>query len=167
MSMVGAQLRQAREASGFSIHDVAEVTKIRTDHLEALESGDYEVFSAQVYIRGSVRNYARLLKLDVPQVIDSLNQELSGNEKFCEPPPLTNKSRTLVDTLTLLLAKINWKVSLVVGGVIAAIALLIGVYSLWQHYRATDPLNGLSPGIYRSRNGQTGETIPLPKPRKP
>lgn len=168
MSMVAAQFRQAREAQHLTIHQVAEATKIRTDHIEALEEGDYNVFSAQIYIRGFVRNYARLLRLDEAQMLASLDTELSQNKKFNAPPPLTGKPHTLVDTLTLLLSKINWKFSLVALGMVVVLGLIVGIYTTWRHYRTADPLAGLSPGVYQAQS-HSGETIPLPAPatRKP
>lgn len=167
MSKVAAQLRQAREAQSLTIHQVAEQTKIRTDHLEALEAGNYNAFSAQVYIRGFVRTYARMLKLNERELLATLDDELSGNKKFSAPPPFTDRKHTLVDTLTLLLSKINWKVSIVVGGVILILAVVATSYSAWRHYKTADPLAGLPPGIYSPQNNQSGETIPLPTPRKP
>ena len=164
--MVATQLRQAREAQGLTIHQVAEVTKIRTDHIEALEAGNFNAFSAQVYIRGFVRTYARLLKLAEAQMLTTLDGELSGNKKFCAPPPFTDKPHSLVDTLTLLLSKINWKVSLIIGGVIVSLALIVSIYSAWRHYKTADPLAGLATGIYQPQT-IPGETIPLPEPRKP
>ena len=168
MSSVAAQLREAREALGLSIHQVAEVTKIRTDHIEALEEGNYNVFSAQVYIRGFVRTYARLLRLDENRLTVTLDEELSQNKKFREPARLTDRPHTIVDTLTLLLSKINWKISLIVGGVIAVLALSVTIYSAYRHYKTTDPLADLPTGIYQWQNSQSGETIPLPvnAPRK-
>ena len=76
MSTVAEQLRSAREARKLTVYQVAETTKIRTDHIRALEEGNYEMFSAPVYIRGSVKNYAMLLKLDVPQIMAVLDAEL-------------------------------------------------------------------------------------------
>ena len=87
MSTVAEQLRQAREARGLTVQQVVEITKIRTDHLAALEQGNYDVFSAPVYIRGFVRGYSALLKLDVPQVMASLDAELRATRRFAEPPP--------------------------------------------------------------------------------
>src|SRR5258706_14814822 len=43
MSAVSDQLRQARESQKISVQQVAEVTKIRTDHLRALEEGNFDV----------------------------------------------------------------------------------------------------------------------------
>src|SRR6266404_9003813 len=69
MSTVAEQLHLAREAKNLTVHQVAEVTKIRTDHIRALEEGNFNIFSAPVYIKGFVRTYATLLKLDVAEVM--------------------------------------------------------------------------------------------------
>src|SRR5256885_16408736 len=62
MSTVAEQLRQAREAQNLTVHQIAEITKIRTDHIRALEEGNYNVISAPVYIRGFIRSYATILQ---------------------------------------------------------------------------------------------------------
>ena len=76
MPTVAEQLRAGREAENLTIPQVAEATKIRTDHIRALEEGNFNMFSAPVYIRGFVRNYATQLKLDVPQIMAALDAEL-------------------------------------------------------------------------------------------
>ena len=164
--MVAAQLRQAREAQSLTLHQVAEATKIRTDHLEAIEEGNFTVFSAPIYIRGFVRTYARLVKLDDAAVVASLDAELSQDKKFRTPPPFTKKSHTAMDTLTLLLSKINWKVSLIAVGGLAVLGIIVGSYVSWRHYKSIDPLAGVTPVIYQPQNS-AGETLPLPAPRKP
>ncbi len=161
MSTVAQQLRQAREALGFTVHQVANITKIRTDHIEALDAGDYSVFSAQIYIRGFVKAYARVVKLDEAQILAALDEELSHTEKFAAPPPLTDRPHTIVDTLTLMLSKINWKVAIVVGGVVIVLGVSATVYASWRHYKNSDPLAGLTPTIYQAQNSG-GETLPLP-----
>ncbi len=95
MSEVGEQLHAAREALKLTIQQIADVTKIRTDHIRALEEGHYEVFSAPVYIRGFVRIYAAQLKLNTAQIMSVLDAELKRSEKFKEPPPLMEESNTV------------------------------------------------------------------------
>ena len=109
MPTVAEQLRQAREAHKMTVHQIAEITKIRTDHIRALEEGSYDVFSAPVYIRGFVRTVSTLLKLDVPQVMSNLEAELGQTVKFREPPPLTDQPKTAVDFVMLQLSKVNWR----------------------------------------------------------
>ena len=75
MATVAEQLRTAREAKNLTVHQIADVTKIRTDHLRALEEGNFDIFVAPVYIKGFVRSYAMLLKLNVPQVMADLDGE--------------------------------------------------------------------------------------------
>ena len=156
MSTVAEQLCAAREARKLTVQQVADATKIRTDHIRALEEGNFNVFSAPIYIRGSVKNYAMLLKLDVPQIMAVLNAELGRTEKFSEPPPLTEASNTPLDRLMFLLSKLNWKF-----GVVGAAALGVGlvVFFAGRHHKPTDALAGLQPAVYQSAN--SGQTLPL------
>lgn len=160
MSTVAEQLRHAREARNLTVQQVAEITKIRTDHLTALEEGNFDVFSAPVYIRGFVRTYSTLLKLDVPQVMATLDGELGQTRKFAEPPPLTNRPRGVVDFLTLQLSKLDLRRGLVVLSVATALAAIVLVYLIVRHQRSADPLKNLKPGMYQP--ARSGPTLPLP-----
>jgi cytoskeletal protein RodZ len=162
MSTVAEQLRQAREARHLTVEQVAEITKIRTDHLRALEEGNYNVFSAPVYIRGFVRSLSTLLKLDVPQVMAALDGELGQTKQFAEPPPLSPPSRGLLDFIMLQLSKVDWRKGVfALGGLVIVTGALLGVV-VWRHYRTTDPLKSLKPGVYRPAHTNSGETLPLP-----
>jgi cytoskeleton protein RodZ len=165
MSMVAAQLRQAREAQSLTIHQVAEATKIRTDHIRALEAGNFNVFSAPVYIKGSVKNYAAMLKLDVPQIMAALNDELSQSEKFHEPPPLTDEPRGAMDFITLQLSKIDLRKGAIVLGAAVVLILIVGIIAVVRHRANADPLAGLPSGVYQNGN-PSGDTLPVPPPRQ-
>src|SRR5512137_433213 len=104
MATVAEQLRAGREAAKLDIYQVAEITKIRTDHIRALEAGEYDVFVAPVYIRGFVRTYGTLLKLDVAQLMIDLAAELGRTDKFAEPPALTNQPKSWLDLIMLYLS---------------------------------------------------------------
>src|ERR1041384_8395716 len=101
MSAVAEQLRHAREARRLTLEQVAEITKIRTDHLRALEEGNFNVFSAPVYIKGFVRSLSTLLKLNVPQMMAALDDELGKTKQFAEPPPLSPHSHGFLDFIML------------------------------------------------------------------
>ena len=161
MSTVAEQLRQAREAKNLTVQQIVEITKIRTDHLRALEEGNFDVFSAPVYIRGFVRSYATLLKLDVPQVMAALEAELAGTKKFAEPPPLAERPHGLVDFLTLHLSKVDWLKGLIGLGAVIALVAAVWAWVAWRHH---NPLKGLKPAVYQSTPGTAGDTLPLPAP---
>jgi cytoskeletal protein RodZ len=159
MSTVAEQLRAAREARNLTVEQVAEMTKIRTDHIRALEEGDFDVFSAPIYIRGSVKNYAATLKLDPVALLKTLDAELGRTEKYSEPPPLTDQKKTLVDHLTLLLAKLNWKKGFIGLIIVAAVVAGVIFFANWKKHPASDAVKDLPPAIAKPAN--TGETMPL------
>lgn len=162
MSTVAEQLRAAREAQGLTVYQVADLTKIKTDHVRALDEGNFDVFSAPVFLRGFVRTYAAALKLDVPSIMAALDGELSGTEKFSEPPPLTNESKGLIDWITLILSRVNWGVAL---PLLVIIAVLVGGffgYRAWRTHQSEDPLKELGSGRVTDGSGP-GKTLPLPE----
>jgi cytoskeletal protein RodZ len=165
MSTVAEQLRQAREAQKLTLSQAGEVTKIRTDHLRALEEGQFQVFPAAVYVRGSVRTYATLLKLDVPQVMAALEAELGQRKEFSEAIPM-ERSRGVLDFVMLQLSKLDWRKSVILaGGFFVAAAIGLG-YLLWRHQQSADPLKDLKPGVFQSTQTLSGQTLPLPAPKR-
>jgi cytoskeletal protein RodZ len=166
MSTVAEQLRQAREARNLTVHQVAEITKIRTDHLRALEEGNFDVFSAPVYIRGFVRTLSTLLKLDVAQMMALLDRELKGTEKFSEPPPLSNEPRGVVDFVMLQLSKVSWNRNLIATVAAAIVVLIIGIVFIARRTGGSDPLADLKPGVYQPAQSNSADTLPLPAPRR-
>ena len=162
VSSVSEQLRQARQAKGLTIEQVAEITKIRGDHLRALEEGNFVVFSAPVYVRGFVRTYSTLLKLDVSAVMQGLDAELGQIKKFRDADPHATHKHGLVDWLMLQLSRLDLRKSLVVLGVLIILAGASIGWMVWRHNRSADPLAGMKPGLYQSPQKSSGETLPLP-----
>jgi cytoskeletal protein RodZ len=164
MPTVAEQLHQAREARHLTLQQVADITKIRTDHLRALEEGNFDTFSAPVYIRGFVRTYSTLLKMEVPQVMTALDHELRQTTKFAEPPSLSGPPRGLLDALMLQLSKVDWRRGLGILAALVVVTALLSAYLVRRHYQTTDPLSGLKPGAYHSNSNAPSQTLPLPAP---
>lgn len=160
MGIVGEKLRRAREQSNRTVRQLSDITKIRSDHLEALEEGRYDVFSAPVYIRGFVRNYAGALRLNVAEILSDLDAELAQTDRFKDPPRLTGDAGGVVDYIMLQLSKINWSVAFPL--LLLALILFVAVfgYRFYQKSKSTDPLKDLGPGLYQPP--PSGETLPLP-----
>ncbi len=135
MATVSEQLRLAREQQQLDIYQVAEITKIKTDHIRALESGTYDIFPAPVYIRGFTRTYATMLKLDVPRLLGDLDTELSRDERFRDHPPLTNTPRSPLDFVMLQLSRMNWRIAL---GLVATVVVIIVVVGAVRNRSASN-----------------------------
>lgn len=165
MPTVAEQLRAAREARQLSVQQVADITKIRTDHIRALEEGNYDMFAAPVYIRGFVRTYATLLKLDVPQIMAALDAELARTEKFNEPPALSPPPQGPLDLLVVRLARLNWRRLGPALVVLMLVAIAVLGYRFWHQRAKRGPLQNMAPTLILPPESGTGETLPLPPAR--
>lgn len=74
----GAVLAAAREAAGLAPADVAGQMRISLRQLEAIEADRYDQLPGPVFVRGFVRNYARLLDLDPLPLLHALEPALGG-----------------------------------------------------------------------------------------
>lgn len=166
MATVSEQLRHARERQQLDIYQVAEITKIKTDHLRALESGNFEVFSAPVYIRGFIRTYATMLKLDPAKLLKDLEAELGQSGRIREPAPRTSPHGGPVDFFMLQLSRLNWRMAVVVVAILAAVGLAVGLIRQRARQPA-NPLKNLAPSLYQPKPGRSGETLPVPPPSSP
>ena len=61
---IGHQLQTGRITCNLSIEDVARQLRLSAKQVEALEKEDYEKLPAGTFLRGFIRNYANLVKLD-------------------------------------------------------------------------------------------------------
>lgn len=69
---VGTVLAAKRGERGLTIQQAAAATRIRADHLTALESDAPERLVAPVYAKGYLRTYARYLGLDPEPLVETL-----------------------------------------------------------------------------------------------
>ena len=74
---VGQQLCLAREARGLSVLDIAQTLKLGSRQVEALESGDWQILPGNTFVRGFVRNYARIVQIDSAPLMDLLEGSLT------------------------------------------------------------------------------------------
>jgi len=68
----GTLLREGREAAGLTVAAVAQQLKLAPRQIVALEEGDFAKLPGRTFVRGFLRNYARLLRLDPDAVIAAL-----------------------------------------------------------------------------------------------
>lgn len=69
---VWSRLREAREAHGMTVAEVARYLKLTPRQIEAMEAGDLSHLPEVTFARGFIRNYARLLKLDPQPLLAGL-----------------------------------------------------------------------------------------------
>ena len=66
----GTRLRQAREAAGLTLEDVGQRLRMPVQVVRSLEQEQWEKLGAPVFVRGQLRSYARLLGVDVSELLE-------------------------------------------------------------------------------------------------
>ena len=85
-SSAGASLAAAREEMNLSVADVARHLKLSAAQVEALEEGAYERLPGRVFVRGFLRNYAKLLGVDPLPLLRRIEHEMPQPKVVDEPP---------------------------------------------------------------------------------
>jgi cytoskeleton protein RodZ len=68
----GRALAEARDRRNQTIAEIAQQLKLSATQVEALEADDYAKLPGPVFVRGFVRNYARLMELDSETLVAGL-----------------------------------------------------------------------------------------------
>lgn len=81
MKSIGETLREAREAKGASIKQISQDSNISREYLTGLEEENFDIFPAETYLLGFLRNYSEYLGLDSEKSV-----ALYKNYKISEAP---------------------------------------------------------------------------------
>ena len=96
---IGATLREAREARGLSVGEVAQQLKFAPRQLEALEQEKFDQLPGGTFVRGMLRSYARLLKLDPEPLVDTVAGRFAAPDanhlaaRYSQPVPFSDNAR--------------------------------------------------------------------------
>lgn len=79
MQSLGERLQEARQRLGVTTREAADVTKIRSDFLQAMEANQFESIPlGDVYKRGFTKIYAKYLRLDEEKAVADFNTHHSA-----------------------------------------------------------------------------------------
>jgi transcriptional regulator with XRE-family HTH domain len=150
----GAGLRSARDHSGLTLRDIADVTKLSVPSLAALEANRIGQLPGGIYRRAIVRAYASQVGLDPEATLRAFLQQYPDEvptRAQLMPPPVPPARRALRAALGLL------------G---ALIPILAGVLYFTLSARGSDVpqiVNVLPP---RATEAWQGETVPVSRPNR-
>ena len=153
----GAALRAARDAAGLSVPEVAQRLKLTVRLVEAIEANDRQRFPPAVYLRGFVRNYAKLLGLEAEPLVEAFAMErptaLELRDEKPRPTALSFLSQSSIGELPPAV------VMGTVGG-LAVIVLIALLYWLWPVDESPEPLDDtvLTTPIESAPDSGTGRT---------
>ena len=121
---VGQRLADERVKQGLSVGDVARQIRLAVKQVEAIESDDFGSLPGIAFVRGFIRNYAKMLQLDADALLASLP---SGS--LVHPRPLSAPSQHIELSSG---ARKRWLMYAVIAVVLLALgsAAVYGVYEI-------------------------------------
>lgn len=90
MKITGELLKTERLKQELRIQDIASSLKLSSKIITSIEAGDIENLPPKTFVRGFVKNYAHLLKLDVDMVLRQFQEEMGSTNplpKISPPKP--------------------------------------------------------------------------------
>ncbi len=119
----GERLRNARELNKMSVKHVADRLYLDVHVIEALEADDYEVLPPALFIRGYLRNYAKLLEIPPESLVKYFDENQQQQQPSTPTTPSSKpkkqaRSRDLWPTV----------------GTAIVVVTLMALMALWQFY---------------------------------
>lgn len=121
----GSLLKQAREAKGMTVADIAAELHLDIKTVEALDADNADKLPAPIFVRGYIKSYARRVGLDEHQVLSAYQPPVVEEE----PQPIRKKSSP---SLSLPIGPL---IGLMVALVKKLFLLLIVVALAWGAYK--------------------------------
>ncbi len=88
----GAQLKAQREAMGWTIEQIADQLKLAPRQVIALEKGDYAALPNMAVVRGFVRAYAKVVKIDATPLVAMIEVISPTSHEAAPPRPARSPS---------------------------------------------------------------------------
>lgn len=137
LKTIGSILRKKREEHAYTLEHVSEITRITLTCLRNIEEGNLEALPGLVFVRGFIRNYAKLLGLESDWMIESLNQAYAVRPRTQTPPDQINSITPLEDSEGR-----NAKPYLIAGALV--IVGLVAFLLYWQNNKPLTQLAGMN-----------------------
>ncbi|ATP39417.1 helix-turn-helix domain-containing protein [Solibacillus sp. R5-41] len=81
MTELGARLKEARLAKGYSLDDLQEITKIQKRYLIGIEEGNYSIMPGSFYVRAFIKQYAEAVGIDADQLFMEYRKDVPEVQK--------------------------------------------------------------------------------------
>lgn len=123
----GPKLAQAREILGLTLDEISDRLHVRRDYLEALETMNVKLLPGRAYALAYIRDYAKLLGLDAPAIVEQFKAESAATREDAMPQLRNPESKPRPDR--------PWLLAVAIGMV--AVGFL--GWQAWRDGNAGDP----------------------------
>jgi cytoskeleton protein RodZ len=134
LPLAGERLAAVRESRGLSVGEIAQQLKLSPWQVEALEAGDHKRLPSPVFVRGFIRNYARLVKIDAADLLVTAEHQMPADV------PLASATRAPSAEIPFpTQRRISWTRYAI------AVAILLIPLAVYEFYPDDAPAEGVKP----------------------
>ncbi|WP_298828380.1 RodZ domain-containing protein [uncultured Planococcus sp.] len=164
MSELGARLKQARIAKGYSLEDLQDLTKIQKRYLAGIEDGNHSMMPGSFYVRAFIKQYAAAVGLNGEELLDQYKTEMPANEPAAQkqmPSALTSRSRSVSRTAP------NEAYAEFIPKVLVALFIVLILAVAWYFYSASTNTDTASTPVEEEGGVPYEEPVTsVPEPRE-
>jgi cytoskeletal protein RodZ len=88
--VIGEVLKKRREELGLDLREISQTLKIKYAYLKSLEDDDLKGLPAEVYVKGYINEYAKILNLDPEPILDAYNKLIVPHQDEITQPRENN-----------------------------------------------------------------------------
>jgi len=129
---LGEKLKQARQARGMTIGEVAEQTRISAHYIECMEKDDYSNLPGGVFNKGFVKLYARCVGIDEQEALQDYAQLMLQQSKQEESKSYKSSEIFVDDEQT------KSKIPIIIFGIAILGLLIAGVVALVNYLKPNE-----------------------------
>ncbi|MEO8480598.1 MAG: RodZ domain-containing protein [Acidobacteriota bacterium] len=130
MEQLGSELKQAREASGISIHEMATRTKISITALECLERNDFSRLPGGIFGRAFVRAYATEVGMEADAAVSRFSDLLEQAERAEAERKAAMRPEITLDDRQFL--QRQQRAMLILRIVMVGVVIALAALAIWQ-----------------------------------
>ena len=124
LTELGARLKEAREAKGYSLDDLQNMTKIQKRYLMGIEEGNYDMMPGKFYVRAFIKQYAEAVGLDPEMIFEEYSNDIPVTNTGDLPELSRVQSRKPV-------SQSSSKVMNVIPRILVALFVIGAIFVVW------------------------------------
>ncbi|MEK4228803.1 helix-turn-helix domain-containing protein [Solibacillus sp. FSL H8-0538] len=160
LTELGARLKEARLAKGYSLDDLQEITKIQKRYLVGIEEGNYSIMPGSFYVRAFIKQYAEAVGLEPDALLAEYQKDVPGAQKeevaqsFTQSPNRRKMNSTSSSKMMEVMPKF-----------IVALFIIVIIVVIWALYlqkanNSPDIIDDASAPIEYAQKPTTNEQVP-------
>lgn len=136
----GAQLATLRQERGWTVEQVASQLNLAARQIQALEDDNYAALPGMVIVRGFIRSYSKVLRVDPAPILAAIKEDAATVVPSVLPPERSPLSASFSETKLLSSGQRGVSPKTIIGGSLLVAAVLLAYagqhMGWWSHWGA-------------------------------